>query len=536
MAGASAADVRSILSLPNPSTPGPSQPRKPPNTIERSRKPEGISRELYSLIGPSAPTLAAQLAKPRLKQKPNLGSGGRVKWERRPFNNGARTDSLQLSHWVKAGTAPNAGMLSSYLLLAHDYNVRPMYCSEYPFAKYNVQPMAFVYSQDEYTRFLEDQDWTKEETDYLFDLAREYDSRFYVVSDRYDFPNGPQRSLEDLKDRYLSVCRKLVRNRPWAGDEASKAQLLSSLQFDKDREITRKKYIASLENRTADQKAEEDALYIELKRLEQNERRFRKDRDELLRTLLGIESGLSDIQVDEDSLIGGQVDTRRKKKGGAVGNAELDTPVSATPSSSNLISLGQPVQKRAQSAKSAAYDALHCIHRTDVPPSTGPVTKAAHQPVYLRSYKLPAPKPTAAAKVAQALGELGISHTRLVMPTRDNCAQLESLLEATAALVEIKKVVDKVEQDIRVLKMRLANRDSEGAEDGVGTGDAAPTPMDVDEGNDGEGEDDGRAQSVVSTRSTRSGRSRKQSRRSMSISSVDTSATGAIKRQKRYRD
>lgn len=41
-----------------------------------------------------------------------------------------------------------------------------------------------------------DQDWTKEETDYLFDLVREYDSRFYVVSDRYDFPNGTQRSLE----------------------------------------------------------------------------------------------------------------------------------------------------------------------------------------------------------------------------------------------------------------------------------------------------------------------------------------------------
>ena len=78
MAGASAADVRSILSLPNPSTPGPSQPRKPPGTSERARKPEGISRELFSLIGPSAPTLT--VAKPRLKQKPNLGGGGRVKW------------------------------------------------------------------------------------------------------------------------------------------------------------------------------------------------------------------------------------------------------------------------------------------------------------------------------------------------------------------------------------------------------------------------------------------------------------------------
>ena len=78
MSGASAADVRSILSLPSPSTPTPSQPKKAATPL--SRKPSGISRELYSLIGPSAPTLVAQVAKPRLKQKPNLGSGGSSKW------------------------------------------------------------------------------------------------------------------------------------------------------------------------------------------------------------------------------------------------------------------------------------------------------------------------------------------------------------------------------------------------------------------------------------------------------------------------
>lgn len=101
-----------------------------------------------------------------------------------------------------------------------------------------------------------------------------------------------------------------------------------------------------------------------------------------------------------------------------------------------------------------------------------------------------------APKVTQALSELGISHSRLVMPTRENCAQLESLLDATSALVETKKVVDKVEYDIKILKARLGIRGSEGAEEG---GDG----MEVDEGGDG---DDGRAQSVVSTRS---GRSRK---------------------------
>lgn len=76
--GASAADVRSILSLPDPApTAGPSKPRKAPSTTVR--KPEGIPRELQALLGSSTPTLAVQLAKPQLKQKPNLGSR-RVKW------------------------------------------------------------------------------------------------------------------------------------------------------------------------------------------------------------------------------------------------------------------------------------------------------------------------------------------------------------------------------------------------------------------------------------------------------------------------
>ncbi len=77
---ASAADIRSALSLPERgASAGPSQPRK--TYQPAARKPEGISRELYSLIGPSAPSLAAQLAKPKLKKKPNFGVGGvKTKW------------------------------------------------------------------------------------------------------------------------------------------------------------------------------------------------------------------------------------------------------------------------------------------------------------------------------------------------------------------------------------------------------------------------------------------------------------------------
>ncbi|KAG2154956.1 uncharacterized protein EDB93DRAFT_1266060 [Suillus bovinus] len=500
----SASDIRSALSLPSSSTPvqsAASAPRKSQGQV--TKKPEGISRELYALIGPSAPSLVAHLAKPRLKQKPNFGSGGNVKWEWRPFRNAGRTDSLQLGHWVKAGDDPDA---------------------EYPFTKYNVQSQSYAYSQEEYTHFLEDKDWTKEETDNLFNVVREYDTRWYVVHDRYEPPpDGPTRSLEDLKDRYYSVCRKLIRNRPWAGDEASKAQLLNSYQFDKDRERMRKDYIASLEDRTPEEIAEEEALFIELKRLEQNERKFKKERDELLRTLLGIDSGLPDIVAEEDGLSALSAEGFKKRKKNA---NEIDLP--STPS--NIISLGPPPPKRPHSAKSAAYGVVE-------PPASS-TTKITHTPVHLRSFKLPAPKAALSPKVTQALTELGINHTRLVMPTRENCARLESLIEATTALIDTKKVVDRVEQDIRVLRVRLG-RASEGAEeDGkegtpmeVDGGAGAGADIDADADADAEGEVDGRAQSILSIPS---GRGRKQSRRSMSVSSIGTSASTRVgKRQKR---
>jgi DNA methyltransferase 1-associated protein 1 len=129
----------------------------------------------------------------------------------------------------------------------------------------------------------------------------------------------------------------------------------------------------------------------------------------------------------------------------------------------------------------------------------GTTTKATHQAAYLRSFRVPYPKAAVAAKVTQMATELGITLSRLVMPTRDTLAHYEVLLEAFTSLVEMKKVADRVDQDIRTAKMRLGLRESETP---------VEMPMDVDE--DGHALDtlgEGRAHSVVSTRS---GRSRKQ--------------------------
>ena len=99
--------------------------------------------------------------------------------------------------------------------------------SEYTFAKYSVPATPYVYSQDEYTRLLEgtsrvvtqiasipnlpgsqDARWTKEETDYLFNLVRDYDGRFFVVHDRYEFPGRRERSLEVSRVITHKACVK----------------------------------------------------------------------------------------------------------------------------------------------------------------------------------------------------------------------------------------------------------------------------------------------------------------------------------------
>jgi DNA methyltransferase 1-associated protein 1 len=285
----------------------------------------------------------------------------------------------------------------------------------------------------------------------------------------------------------------------------------------------RKKYILSLENRTPDQIAEEEALYVEVKRLEHTERKFKKDRENLLRTLAGIDSGLPDIVEDDGSVLGLNSESTsnigsNKKKSQRKSGLAMDADSPATPSVAST-----PILKRPQNLKNAAYgkascvqsfifqtvftDAQHFIIRTDVP-SSGIATKAAHQPAYLRTFKIPVMKTAVQQKVQEAVAELGLSSSRLVIPTRENVAQLDATLEAMLALLETKRLVEKAEYDIQVLKKQLGLREQSAA-DGKGTisgmegvhVDYAPKGGDVVGEIPGENE---RSQSVLSVRSARS--------------------------------
>ena len=117
------------------------------------------------------------------------------------------------------------------------------------------------------------------------------------------------------------------------------------------------------------------------------------------------------------------------------------------------------------------------------------------------------------------------------MPTRENLLHLESLIEATTLLLETRKNVDRVENEIRVMKGQMLRRDEQ-----LGGGDGGEVPMDVDQEVVAD-EDDAGVQIGRSARKKNVSFSMQegskiltfadlvlQARRSMSISSVDTAA------------
>ena len=257
----------------------------------------------------------------------------------------------------------------------------------------------------------------------------------------------------------------------------------------------RKRYLVSLESRTSEQLAEEEALYLEVRRLEQTERRFKREREELMRTLAGMDSGLPHLVEDNGAPLGILPESRSSNKKRKPTGMDTEPSTPSGPGSS-------PSVKRPQSTKSAAYDAQHCIIRTELSSNT-PATKAAHQPAYARSSKIPYLKNNAMQpKILQCFAEMGLSPSRLVMPTKENVQQLDGLLEAVTAMLDTKKHLDKVEYDIHVAKKQLAVRNGEGVEEGEDTI-KHEDAMDVDQGTETEG-NDGRGASVVSIRSARS--------------------------------
>ncbi|KAD5316916.1 hypothetical protein E3N88_16862 [Mikania micrantha] len=219
-------DAKDILGLPKVSLPVPQDKKSRPQK-DSQRKPDGISREVYALTGGVAPLMPSidvnQLKK---RQQPE---NEKITWEWLSFTNSARKDELKLYHWVRVvnGTPPTG---------------------DYSFAKYNKSVDVIKYTDEEYEKHLTDPEWTKEETDQLFDLCERFDLRFVVIADR--FPSS--RSVEELKNRYYSVSRAIIIARAPSPADVSGHPLVKE-PYNISQEIDRKRALSMVLSQTKQQ-------------------------------------------------------------------------------------------------------------------------------------------------------------------------------------------------------------------------------------------------------------------------------------------
>lgn len=350
---------------------GPSKPPQKRVRIETGPRLTGVQREVQALISdshivPPIPIVDTS----RYKAKPTYAPRAfkTRKWEERRFVNGARTDGLTLRHWKHAAptsvgqtllgastNGPNImpdgnGQATVQPSVGNEENIQVQrapparYDDEFPMEKFNVKATVPSYTPEQYEAHFISKEWTKEETDYLMDLCRDFDLRWIVVADRYEpteisfgsdkaatvrlndstgqtngehqgeamvidqkvpptstlnsvtttsdvensiKPSYPSRSLESLKSRYYTIASKMlsITTPPDTMTPSEFALWEKMKNFDARTEEMRKSLAEKLFSRTKEEADEERVLLEELGRITKNEEEFLKMRKELYHRL-----------------------------------------------------------------------------------------------------------------------------------------------------------------------------------------------------------------------------------------------------------
>lgn len=220
------------------------------------------------------------------------------------------------------------------------------------YAKYNVQVSVPQYNEDQYHQVLENPDWTKEETDYLMELVRDFDIRWPLIWDRYEWsppatngeadadgdeskaivPATRPRSMEDLKARYYEVASRMMAvQKPvqyMTQPEFALHELMA--HFNPQQEKLRKDFALNSFGRSREEAREEESLLLEIKRILARSDRFNEERRELYNRL-DYPHAEQDINTFKSSaglqtLLQNLMTADKSKKRKSIMGAEVPTP------------------------------------------------------------------------------------------------------------------------------------------------------------------------------------------------------------------
>jgi DNA methyltransferase 1-associated protein 1 len=503
-------DVRDMLDLPG-DAPRPTKKQKlaAPRPVLK-----GLAREVQNLGGDNPIAIVPEVTV--FKKRRFATRKPAAKWELKPFKNSARSEhDLILRHWrrkIEASAAP----------VAEDGNGESSAPQPLPeiddstFAKFNVKVQTPKYDDEQYNTKLRSESWSRDETDYLLNLVQEYDLRWPVIWDRYEYePPTPQmdvdaaevavvpiqraRSMEDMKARYYFIAATMMKvNKPPELMNAAEFSLLELMQqFNPTQEAARKKFAEAAFHRTKEEAREEESLLLELKRILARSEKLSEERRELYARLeappslahTNIYTSSQGLQQLLQQLMTADKTKKRRSLMGADGispagpsgfqqqgnydrrDSTNRESISGPSGNNNKKGPSQGISERRQ--LTADEEKMYGVKHLDRITSSGPAFR--HEKI---SKPITSKSSIQQQKIANVLTELRISQ-RLRMPTEEVGKQFEILLQNINALLDQRKLADKLAGEINVAKAvkaerekkeRAARGEPEQGDEGAGTG------------------------------------------------------------------
>jgi DNA methyltransferase 1-associated protein 1 len=473
----------------------------------------GVAREVAALYGERPPPVAVYEESKAYRAK-RQNTGPAKKWylyvaqyaqaetdyncrEQQPFLNPVRSDGLVLKHWRrKHTTAPPVQTTEDAPMQDGDDDAEAHIetCAEY--AKYDIKIDLPTFTDDEYDAYLRSDDWSREETDYLFEMINDYAYRWAVVWDRYDFqpsnnaqdgienasgeadqalatmPFAPskKRTVEDLKARFYDISAKLMKQRiPEVQMDAEQYGLYEMLsKFDPVMERNRKMLATALMNRSMDEVKEEEFLLTELQRINMAANRLDAEREELRSRLdapqpnQSVSAGLQAFTSSQAlqalfSQLFQQDRSKKRATGGGTGPGRLSLSANDmvhTPGSAQA-QLSAANRRQSMASQPVAQTPVkqlspHQEHRFNVSTHerlTSGVTFGSDKLLKMRQAK----SNVQTQKIGALLAELGIADV-IPIPTSKVGEVFESLVTKLGKLLDVRKVREKEEGECRVLQ------------------------------------------------------------------------------------
>ncbi|TGO26548.1 hypothetical protein BPAE_0057g00240 [Botrytis paeoniae] len=558
-------DVRDMLDLPSSS----SAPRpKKVKTVVQKPKLGGLAREVQNLGGDNPIAIVPEEA---VFKKKRFGSRKpATKWEARSFRNSARNgDGLVLKHWRKVEGREKERQrekdAEGDTEMGEDGEKgkerEEEIIEDSTFAKYNVKVQVPTYTDEQYKEILESENWSKEETDYLMRTVQDYDLRWPVIWDRYEYipQDIPEdimegaiarrdRTMEDLKVRYYTIGAAMMAvNKPLHQMNTTEFDLHQKmLNFDPVQETRRKDFLEGVFTRTKEEAREEESLMVELKRILARSEKFMEERRELY-ARLDAPASSSNISAFITSqglhqLCQQLLTQDKSKKRKPI--QEGQTPGGATPVGSNTPG-GYDARRDSNVRESISVPSGNAGNASAVGNKKGSISSiqtpsdrrrlteeeekvygvSHHDRLqggpYFRGEKLIRPLTSKSAiqqgRIKNMLVELGIPE-KPIMGTADVAHGYDELFKSIGILLDSKKVAEKLQTEIDVLKAQLEEKKRRRRMSGLsaaggldGTGDEKEETKNKNDGNgEGGGEEPGAAAVVQSTENGENGAGNEQ--------------------------